>query len=85
ESGLGVRPARSLAARGTALVCLAIAATAILQWRGGRQSRIVLTPAIAAYQIDPNIATRDELMLLPGIGPAVAAQIMDYRASVENF
>jgi competence protein ComEA len=33
----------------------------------------------AALRLDPNIASRAELMLLPGIGPAVSRHIMEHR------
>jgi hypothetical protein len=36
---------------------------------------------IARLRLDPNIATRDELMLLPGIGPKLSDNIIEYRAA----
>lgn len=32
-------------------------------------------------QLDPNVATAEEMMLLPDIGPVLAAAIVDYRES----
>ena len=32
-----------------------------------------------SLRVDPNLATRDELMLLPRIGPALADAIIEYR------
>lgn len=34
-----------------------------------------------AHRIDPNTASRDELMLLPGIGPKLAEAIVSHRES----
>jgi competence ComEA-like helix-hairpin-helix protein len=34
---------------------------------------------ILQLRLDPNSATRDELMLLPGIGPKLAENIVEYR------
>lgn len=36
-------------------------------------------PEVTALRIDPNVATQEELMLLPGIGPALSANIIEYR------
>ena len=36
----------------------------------------------ARLRIDPNVATREELMLLPRIGPVIADYIIEYRDSV---
>lgn len=35
----------------------------------------------AGLRIDPNTATADELMLLPGIGPALSSYIVEFRES----
>lgn len=37
--------------------------------------------AAAGLRIDPNTATTDELMLLPGIGPALSSYIVEFRES----
>ncbi len=36
-------------------------------------------PIDVRLRIDPNVATREELMLLPRIGPVLADAIIDYR------
>jgi len=41
-----------------------------------------LSPPDARLRLDPNTATRDELMLLPEIGPALSERIVAYRESV---
>jgi competence protein ComEA len=38
-------------------------------------------PARPELRIDPNVASRSELMLLPRIGPALADYIIEYRES----
>jgi len=38
-------------------------------------------PEIVQLRLDPNVATRDELMLLPGIGPKLAQNIIEYRTA----
>ncbi len=40
-----------------------------------------LAPSRAALRINPNRASAAELMLLPGIGPRLAAEIIAYRAA----
>jgi len=52
-------------------VCLAV-----FDGRGGAR---VPAARESRLRIDPNVATRDDLMLLPGVGPAIADAILDYR------
>jgi competence ComEA-like helix-hairpin-helix protein len=41
----------------------------------------IAMPEQARLRLDPNVATREELMLLPRIGPALADAIIEYRKS----
>jgi len=68
------------AALGTAVVLLAVhglSGAALL-----RDALRASAPADTALRVDPNVATREELMLLPGIGPVLADNIIAYRTSV---
>ena len=47
-----------------------------LRARGGRRA---VSGAQAQFRLDPNTACRDELMLLPGIGPSLADAIIAFR------
>ena len=40
---------------------------------------VSVSPEHARLRLDPNLATRDELMLLPRIGPVLADAIIEYR------
>ena len=42
-------------------------------------------PAPADGRIELNVATEDELCLLPGIGPALAKRILEYRDAHGGF
>jgi DNA uptake protein ComE-like DNA-binding protein len=48
--------------------------------RGTPTERSVAPPVL--LRINPNLASVEELMLLPGIGPTLAANIVRYRESV---
>ena len=47
-----------------------------------KSERAATTPEQARLQLDPNVATREDLMLLPRIGPALAEYIIEHRESV---
>lgn len=42
-------------------------------------------PATAAPQVNLNAATMSQLQTLPGIGPATAQRIMEYREQIGGF
>lgn len=68
------------AAVGAALVLLVLHTVAVSgRDQGGRRA----TAEQAVLRLDPGIATREELMLLPRIGPALADYIIEYRQSVQ--
>lgn len=74
-------PARRLGTPGTAAVIVVVHLIAATLGAGHR-----FTPAPPAdsrtLRLDPNIAPRADLMLLPGIGPALADGILEYRNSL---
>lgn len=62
-----------------AAAALAVAQLVAGQRRASDLRQPAITPATAAYRLDPNRASADELMLLPGIGPVIANNIVAYR------
>ena len=46
---------------------------------------LALCPLIALAAVNINTATKDELVALPGIGPAKAQAIVDYRKAVKGI
>jgi competence ComEA-like helix-hairpin-helix protein len=49
------------------------------------QVSVLLPTFVTPEPIDVNSATLDELIVLPGIGPALAQRIIDYRAEHGPF
>lgn len=58
----------------------------VLHSLAARIPRSIEPPSVIPEQVrlrlDPNVATREELMLLPRIGPKLADYIIEYRESV---
>jgi competence ComEA-like helix-hairpin-helix protein len=66
-------------AAGVGLLLLAIQLPTLGRPASSESATIVADQA--RLRLDPNVATRDELMLLPRLGPALADAIIKYRES----
>lgn len=79
--GSAAPPARLLGTPGAAIIIMVVhlAATTL-----GVRSRYAAAPAVEqrTLRLDANTALRADLMLLPGIGPALADRIIEYRNSL---
>jgi DNA uptake protein ComE-like DNA-binding protein len=51
--------------------------------RPASSASATIVPDQARLRLDPNVATREELMLLPRIGPVLADAIIEYRESAK--
>jgi competence protein ComEA len=69
----------------TALALSLLIATSPLAAQSPTTSRDARTTAPAAAMINLNTATAAELEMLPGIGPKVAARIVEYRQKKGPF
>lgn len=73
-------PARRAALATTVLFVAVIAAGAAECFVVNAPGAIgAMTSAAARLKIDPNTASAADLQLLPGVGPALAAEIIEYR------
>jgi len=72
-------PVRATALAGTA-AALAATTVALVVVELRAPSAVAVTAARLAYRLDPNTASRDELLLLPNVGPRLADEIIAYRA-----
>lgn len=69
---------QSTISAGVTATLLAIWLGAIVTFDAEIPNGEVMREAVA-LRIDPNFASRDELMLLPGVGPALAERIISVR------
>lgn len=77
-------PAHQQARSTTLLLLAALCAVNFLGWRNvTAHPAPQLTREHASLRLDPNVASQHELEILPAVGPALAANIVAYRASRE--
>lgn len=69
-------PARRAAVGGVLATLLLIGLVSARPRAGGASP---LSPDVARLRLNPNTASREELMLLPDVGPAMADRIVAYR------
>ncbi len=72
------RPARAAASASTAVVLAAVTVGLVVAEVRVPEG-VALAAGQLAYRLDPNTASRDEVLLLPNVGPRLADEIVAYR------
>ena len=68
-----------------ALVCALVIGSGMSALQAGAARQDAKAPVTAAAPLNLNVATATDLQKLPGIGPAMATRILEYRQKVGGF